>query len=271
MTTSRSLLGTIDEKRLSLGATRWFIAPYDTYVDEQARFDTVFPPSPFLDLGSSRPEINPNFTRELFKFINGVPKVLKDQKVIAIDGGVSITLDEFNGANLSRALLNTLYAFKNYESTPAVVQATGQPVGNVINLTSSTNFAEGDLIGLGSPQAALTQTISEYRIVEISGNDLILNRDVTETFGAAPYVGVISSWKVPIGSGIQNRCAILGVYEDLDGRQFLFAMPRAVIEGNFSYGISSSENAKITINVNPESWLDIDKAENIICSFLKVN
>lgn len=273
MTTSTALLGTIEQKNIKVGAWRFFAAPYDTYIDEAVRFDTVNPPAPFLDLGAVGQDASINLSKQLYRYMNGVPQVLKQIRVTGIDFNLGITLDQFSGANLARAIYGTNYAIKKFKSSPAIVQATGTPNGNVILMPSVANWQEGDYAALASSPSGLVTTSDEYKVVEISGLNLIFDRDVSTVFSAAPYVGDIESWKVPFGTSAPNKIAIVGCWdEESNGIQMLLAIPRATIDGNFgSGGIPAQQHQKITLNVLAQGFFDLDIQEICVANLIRIN
>lgn len=269
MVTSPGLLGTVDEKNIVIGACRCFVAPYSTYVDEWVRFDCVNPPAPFLDLGSCKPDAALSVTQQYYKFQVGVPKVTKDKKKIAVDCMVTISLDEFSGSNLARAVWNTNNALKNFYTAPAVVVASAIPAGNIVQLPDATGFIEKQYVAIASSPSGLVNTSDEYKIVEISGNYLLLDRDIITVFSAAPYVGMIKSWRVPFSGSKSCRIAFVMVYDDSENGQMVVALPCAVIDGNFSTGISGQTNTMIQIVINGEAFVDSDIADNAIAVVLK--
>lgn len=269
MTTSPSLLGSVERSNLVLGAARCFVAPYSTYIDEYVKFSTNSPPVPWLDLGPSQPGASLSLTQEFYKYLIGVPRVMKDKKKTSIDFQLGVTLDHFSGANLARAIYNTNYAIKVYFSSPAIVQAAAIPAGEVVQMTSTTGYVEGQYVGLASSSIGLANTVDEYKIVEISGVYLILDRVVATTFSAAPYVGMIKSWKVPYGTSKSCQIAFLMVFDGVDGDQMVVAIPNASLDGNFNSGISASSNSVIQMNVSGQAFFDVDVLDNSIANILR--
>lgn len=272
MPTGAGIKGTLESKNILLGGWRFFIAPFDTYIDETVPFNTVDPPGSFLDMGPCSQDSSLSMSKQYFDYMNGVPLVLKSRKVISIDFVINVALDQFSGANLARSILNTLYAVKKFKSTPAIVLAAAVPSGNVVQMTSSTNWLEGDYVALATSPSGLVNTSDEYRIVEVSGNYLILDRDVATVFASAPYVGDIESWKIPYGSSIVNKAAILGCFDAVqDGVQFVVVIPRAVIDGNWSDGlIPANAHSKVMMTITGQSYYDSDLDDQVVASLLKI-
>lgn len=266
-----SILGQLETKNVNIGAWRFFAGPYDTYIDEFVKFGPTVPPSPFLDMGVADQSSSVAFTKTLFKYMAGVPKVLKAVKIVSLDFTLNLNLDEFSGANLARAIYSTNYAIKKYASSPAVALASAVPVGNVVQVASGPAFTEQQFIGLASSSVGLATTTEEHRIVEISGNYLLLNRDVVTVYGSAPYIGQIESWKIPFGGPAVNQIAIVGVWDTvIEGVQFVVAIPRAVIDGNWtSGGIPATSHQKIQMQVTGQAFYDIDLGDNSVANLLR--
>lgn len=267
---STALQGAVEQKNIKLGGWRFFVGPFDSYIDEYVRFDTISPPTPFRDLGAASQDSTAAFTKNLYKYTAGVPRILKQVKVISLDLTLNLSLDEFSGANLSRALFNTNYAIKKFKSSPAIVQSLTIPTSNVVSLTSSSGWLEGDFIALAISPSGLVNTIDEYRIVEVSGSFLILDRDVTTVFTAAPYIGDIESWKVPYGTSKINKIALVACWdEDVEGTQLVIAIPRAVIDGNFNSGIPANSHQLINMVVTGQAFYDTDIDDQSIANIIK--
>lgn len=270
--TQTSILGSLETKNILIGAWRWFAAPFDTYIDETTRFDTNNPPAPFIDLGASTEESSLSMNKQMIKYMSGVPSVIKHAKVTSLDFTVTFTLDQFSGFNLSRAIYGPGYAIKKFVSSPAIVLATAIPAGNIVNMTSSTGYIEGQYIALASSTIGLVNSIDEYRIIEISGNNLILDRNVSTVFASAPYVAMIESWKIPFGTSKTCQAAIVGCWDDeSDGIQFVIAIPRAIIDGNFNGALPATVNAKIPLTVTGQAFYDVDLTDNVVANLLRFN
>ncbi len=182
-----------------------------------------------------------------------------------------MTLEEFSGANLARAIYNTNYAIKVYQSSPAIALASAVPVGNVVQVSSGAAFTANMFIGLASSPSGLLTTSGEYKIVEISGNYLLLNRDVVTVFGSAPYIGQIEGWKIPFGSPMINQIAMVGCWDgSLETTQFVISIPRAVIDGNWSGSIiPATSNQKIAMQVTGQAYTDLDLNDNAVANLLR--
>lgn len=269
MTTSKAILGTVETCNIKLGAYRWVTAPYDTYIDETVIMDLENLPSPLLDLGVCRQDVSLSMTVQTFLHKTGVPLTLKQKLIIARDLSISFTLEEFSGANLARALYNTNYAIKKFAASPAVVQAAAVPVGNILQMTSSTNWVVGQYVALGTSPSALVNSSDEFRIIEISGNFLIFDRVITTVYGAAPYVGMILSYKVPFGTAKACKMALFGVIDDTEEGQLVIAVPRAVVTSGLSGGIPAGSNIELPITVSAEAFLDIDIADNSLANVIR--
>src|SRR5665213_3270813 len=138
-----SLQGNVESSNIKLGKWRWFAAPADTYIDEMVRFNTTYPPAPFIDFGCTDTEAALSFTKTLLRYTNGVPAVLKNVKVTALDFSVTPILDQFSGSNLAKAIMGNLYAIKEFLASPAIVVAAAVPGGNVLQMTSVTGYVIG--------------------------------------------------------------------------------------------------------------------------------
>lgn len=271
MALSTGIQGVVDTRNIKIGAWRWFIAPDDTYIDETVKFNTLDPPAPFRDLGVSTQDTSLSFSKTLYKYMGGLPSVLKAVKVTAITMQIGLNLEQFSGANLARAVYNTGYAIKKFLASPAIVLAVAIPSGNVVQMTSVTGYVEGQYVAIASSPSGLVTTSDEYRIVEISGNYLLLDRDVVTVFGSAPYIGAIESWKVGMATAKSINAAICGVFDTPEeDMQLVIIIPRAVISGAFNSGaVPATKNQLINMDIDGKAFLDTDLGDNSVANILR--
>lgn len=164
----KTYLNQINTTEVSLGITRLLTAAQST-TWSVGRINISSPPANFYDLGAvveDTPVLK--VTREKFKLITGIPRVLQYQAILAMEGNFSAMLHSNYWNKLQYALGNTSPDTTNWATTPGssdyVIQYYGTHFLKEFVLLGVTDFIDGTQIIHHMPRATPSADIEEmYR------------------------------------------------------------------------------------------------------------
>lgn len=206
---AKTYLNEINTDEVSLGITKLFVAPADTSWSV-GRCNGTSPPASFYDLGAvveDTPVLR--VTREKFKLITGIPRVLQFQAILAMEGNFQAMLHSNNWAKFQYALGNTSPDTTNWATTPDssdyVIQYYGTRLLKEFVLLGVTDFIDGTQIVHHMPRATPSADIEEMYRPDQEGRvpiNMELLSKATTVAGNSELVLAIRYQFGPDGTGV---------------------------------------------------------------------
>jgi hypothetical protein len=207
--TGKTYLNQITASEVSLGIERLLIAPKDT-TWSVARIDINTPPSNFVDLGSvveDTPVLK--VTREKFKLITGIPRVLQYQAILAMEGTFQAMLHSKDWSKLQYAMGNTSPDTTNWATTPGssqyIIQYYGTRKIKEFVILGVVDFIDGTQVIHHLPRATPADEIEENYRPDQEGRVPIKMELLSKTMtveGASELVLALRYQFGPDGTGV---------------------------------------------------------------------
>lgn len=270
MTKPTSILGSVEAKQIKLGAGRIFRGAANATFAGTAKFDTNSLGSGLTaweDLRCIANDATINLNADTYKYMNGVPAVLKKVVVTGRQGTLQATFDEFKSRIMQTALglnnpINKLGA--------TLMTATGSPTSTVIAFDTVSGLAVGDEIVVESVSGSLAASSNSGLVDSIVSLTVTLREPLRDGAPSAGWVAKkrISSKLVFGGSDVKTYPLLICYDFVVDKKQLVVFFPKASSLGSFSPAMGGgTDSAKIGIQFDLYGVYDSDLDDNVLAQF----
>lgn len=232
----------MNERQVRIGVTDVFIAEPDTDVDAAGgawKWQGV------QEAGSATYE----FPFEMFELKTGHPNTTKMEAIVAVDGNMGFTLEEYHAQAVDLAAGGAAMS-KEYGSAPAATTTDGVTAwanGSGGKLTSVAGYAVGMRIEV-EVGAGLEDTYIES--IDAGTNSITVKPALSAAPALSADVKAIYQYVKPIGGVDVVKKAVKYVFTDRNLEQAIIYCPRVSSQGGYTPNFGDARtNAKLPVRL----------------------